>query len=506
MPKINPTPISRPATPGVTIPANHSQKVNTGQSPGKPATSHQVPSCGVIQITHKPTNENFICSTAEVKKTLKNIFKGCHSETIAANHPKLCSCFNGGTGQVKNVKTGGGINYGGGSPMFDEKTGKFLIKSPVGGLAGPCFVGDLGFNDINLPMPKKNLPNPWGPCGTNLSLDQGYTKTTFVKNNDVWKRTKSPVNYTPSVDYWAKPSNPPCPTLGPSPRPTSKNTWDVNWLCRFDRNTVKMDDLIKYEIAFKEAIQPTLNGDRHSTTNTFSLPGGGGTVTTRYNFCGTNGGGKGGPKGGFCSTPTRNSGGQGGHAGRGPRGCFVKQQGPIVNGKQTYTTVPNSSGESVPQSCAAPGNCCGGGGPTKMNAYDFSRRQNPANYKASVANLPKPMTKGPYQETRGNGRRITMARRNVERSITQNCVLDRAVNWPSLPSLDGVTGTAGVGARRATVGTRPIPSPNPTPRPPNWQPTKIVSPKPGGDNTSFREGSRIEARNCWKRYGQPKRR
>lgn len=543
MPKINSSPMSRPATPGTTIPANHSQKINTGQSPGRPATKHQVPSCGVIQIEHKPTGKKLICSTADVKKTLKNVFKGCHSETLSNSHPKLVSCFNGGSGQTKEVPVcPQPKQWDPRFPMFEPNTGSFKIQGGVPkGARGPhgCFApgtkygepdyinainqngGNIpntpGPNIITMPLPSKTNPKPWGPCGPG-ALQLQDVSIELVRKIDgsgspYLVKAEKPKGWTLPAgdDSWMGPARPPKSAgiksgttrggsgglvefVGPTPRPTTKHSWDVNWLGRWDKGTVSVQDLAKYEIAFKEAIQPELNGDRRATATTHALPNGGGNVTTRYNFCGTNGTNKGNVSetGGFCGTGVRTSGGMGGKKiSINGRGNHVKNLGPVVGGKQTYTTVPNSAGQCLPQGPSAPRDCCNAGG----NSYDFEKKQNPANFKLEVANMPKPFTKGPYAQTRGNGRKGHSQVRLLEKSLTQNCEIDRAICWPSLPRLGtdgGLASASGVGARR--VGTRPIPPNTPTARPPNWVPQKVLSPKPGGSNTSFKEGSRVEGR------------
>lgn len=536
MPKINSSPMTRPATPGTTIPANHSQKINTGQSPGKPATKHQVPSCGVIQIEHKPTGKKLICSTADVKKTLKNVFKGCHSETLSNSHPKLVSCFNGGSGEERIVPVcPKPVQWNPTTPLFEPNTGNFKINNVLHGVNphadgpyktyGPCKVAPPKIGggapdpiNIKLPMPSKGNPKPWGPCGPG-SLQLQDVSIELVRKIDgsgspYLVKTEKPKGWTlpAGQDNWMGPARPPKSAgiksgttrggsgglvefVGPTPRPTTKHSWDVNWLGRWDKGTVSVQDLAKYEIAFKEAIQPELNGDRRATATTHALPNGGGNVTTRYNFCGTNGTNKGNVSetGGFCGTGVRTSGGMGGKKiSINGRGNHVKDLGPTVGGKQTYTTKPNSAGQSLPQGPSAPSDCCSAGG----NSYDFEKNQNPLNFKPEVANMPKPFTKGPYAQTRGNGRKGHSQVRLLEKSISQSCEIDRAICWPSLPRLGadgGLASASGVGARR--VGTRPIPPNTPTARPPNWVPQKIGHPPtPGGSNTSFKEGSRIEGR------------
>jgi hypothetical protein len=394
--KITTVPMTRPSTPGVSIPANNTQKTKTGQSPGKPATTHQIPSCGVIQITHKPTNEKFICSTADIKKTLRGIFKGCEGETMSC-HPSLISVYNGGSPTTITKTVCGGFPTAGGFTAQGNYTLPVYNPTPIrssgsGGLAGPCFVGPT--YNIKLPGTTKNIIKMGGGGG-------GGSSTTTVRGG----------TFAPYTNYWAGPTRDPWLQICPPPRPTSKGVWDASWLCRFDRGTVAMNDLMKYEIAFKNAVLPNLNGDKGPTAITSSAPWGG-SVTTRYNFCGTNGTGGGGAisngtRGGFCSTPTRTGGGIGTKP-RMPRGNYVKQAG-------GHGIIPNSAGKGVPSACGG-ANCCNSPG----NAYDFDRRQNPVSYKPGFETIKK-FARGPYAETKG-GRDFTQKKmRNYEKSAVRNC-------------------------------------------------------------------------------------
>ena len=437
--RISVTPMTRPSTPGVTIPANHTQKTKTGQSPGKPATTHEIPSCGVVQITHKATGGTFVCSTADIKKTLRGVFKGCEAETMSC-HPAFISVYNGGSPTTITKTVCGGFPTAGGFNSQGSYSLPVYAPSPIrysggnGGIAGPCFVGPT-FN-FQLPGTTKNIIKIG--CGGG-----GNSSSTTVRGG----------TFPPYANYWAGPTRNPWLQICPPPRPTSKGIWDIGWLCRFDRGTVKMNDLMKYEIAFKNAILPNLNGDKGPTAITSSAPWGG-SVTTAYNFCGTNGTGGGGAissgrRGGFCSTPTRTGGGIGTKP-RMPRGNYVRQ----VGGGGKYVVVSNSAGQGVPASNGGC-NCCNSPG----NAYDFDKRQNPVTYLPGFETIKK-FAPGPYAETRG-GRDFTQKKmRNYEKSTVRNC-WDRRV-WAK--NMDPIV-------------IRDLPS----------------RPTPGGGNSKM-PGSRIEAR------------
>jgi len=248
MPKCSATPMSRPAGwNSLSLPANQAQVVKTGQSPGKPATTHQVPSCGVIQIKHNTTDKVFICSTVDIKKTLQGFYNqlggggGC-----VVNHPKVIDCFNGGNGTSSPIRVCGGFPTAGGN-----------------------FVGNGGSVHYSLPVysPIKS-PGPIA-CGGAFNYQAPYSQGGA--SNGVT-------------------------TTRPS-RPSNKQNWTVEWMIRRDAKTTSMTDLSNWEIGLKNTVQPALNGDKGSNG--------------AYNFCGPKvpGGGGGTFPGGFCGTPVKKGGG-----------------------------------------------------------------------------------------------------------------------------------------------------------------------------------------------------
>lgn len=248
MPKCSAIPMSRPpAWNGLNLPANQAQATRTGQSPGKPATTHQIPSCGVIQIKHNATDKKFICSTTDIKKTLQG-FANQLGQNLIYNHPKILDCFNGGTGTTKNIRVCGGFPTAGGS---------FVANGTKGG--------------VNYTLPVYSPIKSPGP------ISCGGAFNVALPTNGGGSRNVSGVR---------KPS-----------RPFDKQNWTTEWLIRRDTKTTSMTDLSNWEVGLKNIIQPELNGDKGSNGV--------------YNFCGPKipGGGGGTFPGGFCGTPTKKGGG-----------------------------------------------------------------------------------------------------------------------------------------------------------------------------------------------------
>jgi len=308
MPKCSPTPMSRPpAWNSLNLPANQAQVVKTGQSPGKPATTHQVPSCGVIQITHNDTNKKFICSTVDVKKTLQGFFNSAGNGALMA-HPAVVDCYNGGDGSVRQVKVCGGYPAAGGS--FSTR-GVRSFGAVAGG--GVNFTVPV-YNPITSPGPiscfSTNNYGFAGGGGGGVGLIGSCTFTVPVHGNP----------RQPSNDLVVKPS-----------RPSSKDNWSVEWLIRRNVKGTTMTNLATWEVGLKNIIQPELNSDKQIGGST-------------YSFCGPKTPGSSPiivcppyplpqptpPKrkgGGFCSTPNlpkrgnQNGSGPGGSSRCGPAGC-----------------------------------------------------------------------------------------------------------------------------------------------------------------------------------------
>jgi len=248
MPACLPTPMTRPpAWNSLNLPANQAQATKTGQAPGKPATTHQIPSCGVIQVKHNATDKKYICSTVDIKKTLQGLFNQLGSNLIY-NHPKLVDCFNGGTGTTKNIQICGGFPTAGGSFAANGANGGVNYTLPV-------------YNPIRSPGPIS--------CGGSFNATLPSIQGGVANSSGI-----------------TRPS-----------RPSSKQNWTVEWLIRRNAKTTSLTELSNWEIGLKNTIQPELNGDKGSNG--------------QYNFCApkTPGGGGGTFPGGFCGTPNRKGGG-----------------------------------------------------------------------------------------------------------------------------------------------------------------------------------------------------
>jgi len=248
MPKALSTPMTRPAGWNyLNLPANQAQVVKTGQSSGKPATTHQVPSCGVIQIKHNTTDKVFICSTVDIKKTLQGFYNQLAVGFIV-NHPKVVDCFNGGSGTSTTKTVRGGFPTAGGSFSAGSAGGGVNYSLPV-------------YSPIKSPGPIS--------CGGNFNIS--LPSSAGGTRNGVT-------------------------TTRPS-RPSNKQNWTVEWMIRRNAKTTSMTDLSNWEVGLKNTVQPALNGDKGSNG--------------AYNFCGTKipGGGGGTFPGGFCGTPVQKGGG-----------------------------------------------------------------------------------------------------------------------------------------------------------------------------------------------------